>query len=144
MLCPAAVDDVEEFFRAYAAAFEQGDTVAIAALYAYPANVASDVGDQVQLVAIPSAEAFAGPLAAVLELYRRVGCKRIALLDLDVEELSVRLRRATVRWGLKGLADLPLYDFVTSYVLARVEQRWRVVSAVSHDELKRYRAFIGR
>ena len=138
------MDEVAEFFRAYADAFEQRDVAAIAALYAYPAHVASDVGDQVQLVAIPSADAFAAPLTSLLEMYRRVGCKRIALKDLDVEVLSPRLTRATVEWGIVGLADLPLYDFTTSYVLARFEQRWRVVSAVSHDELKAYRQFIGR
>jgi hypothetical protein len=138
------VDDVRDFFKAYAAAFEAQDVAAIAALYAYPAHVASDLGAEVALTAVPSAEGFAAPLSNLLDLYRRVGCKKIRLLDLDVETLSPSLRRATAQWGLLGLADLPLYDFTTSYVLARFEGKWRAVSAVSHDEMKKYRAFIGR
>ena len=46
--------------------------------------------------------------------------------------------------ALLGLAGLPLYDFTTSYVLARFDGKWRAVSAVSHDELKQYRRFVGR
>lgn len=136
--------EMVELFQAYAQAFEQRDVAAITALYAFPAHVSSDVGEAVQLMSIPSAEAFAAPLNGVLELYRKVGCKRIRIVDLDVHELSPRLRRVTVQWGLLGLADLPLYDFTTSYVVARVENGWRVVSAVAHDELQRYRQFIGR
>lgn len=138
------MDEVEQFFRAYAAAFDAGDVAAISALYAFPAHVTSDTGDTVHLVAIGSAEAFVAPLQQLLQLYRRVGCKRIALDDLDVEVLSGSLRRATVTWGLRGLADLPLYAFTTSYVLARLEGKLRVVSAVSHDEMTQYRRFIGR
>jgi hypothetical protein len=138
------VNEVADFFLSYAAAFERRDVPAICALYAFPAHVASDVGEEVRLLAIPSAEAFVAPLGGLLEMYRRVGCKRIRVLDLDVESLSARLCRAVVQWGLCGLADLPLYDFTASYVLARFEHHWRVVSAVSHDELKAYRGFIGR
>ena len=144
MLWRAAVDGVDEFFRAYGAAFEAGDVAAITALWVYPAHIVSDAGDQVTSVAVPSPEAFGKPLEHVLEMYRRVGCKRIAVRELDVEELSASLRRAVVTWGLVGLADLPLYDFTTSYVLARVEGRWKALSAVAHDEVKAYRRFIGR
>lgn len=138
------MDDVEEFFRAYGAAFAAADVAAITALFAYPAHVVSDTGEQVNCVGLPDAEAFVAPLEQVLELYRRVGCKRIRVADLDVDALSPALRRATVRWALHGLADLPLYEFTTSYVLARLDGKWRAVSAVSHDELKQYRRFIGR
>jgi hypothetical protein len=137
-------DELRDFFLAYAEAFQAGDVAVISALYAYPAHVTSDVGDGVGVVAIPSREAFAEPLGSLLEMYRRVGCKKISLVELKVEELSPRLRRGTVRWGLLGLADLPLYDFVTSYVVARLDGKWRITSAVSHDELQRYRNFIGR
>lgn len=138
------MDDVEEFFRAYGAAFAAADVAGISALFAYPAHVVSDTGEQVSRVGIPSAEAFAAPLEQVLDMYRRVGCKRIRVADLDVEQLSPALRRAAVRWALHGLADLPLYEFTTSYVLARLDGRWRALSAVSHDEMKQYRRFIGR
>jgi hypothetical protein len=140
----AAMREVEAFFRAYAAAFEAKDLTAITALWAYPAQVVTDAGDGVHRVVMPSAEAFQGPLEQVFELYRRVGCKRIRVDALQVDELSGALRRGTVRWALHGLADLPLYAFTTSYVLARLDGQWRAVSAVSHDELAQYRRFIGR
>jgi hypothetical protein len=141
---PEMDEELRGFFLDYAAAFEARDVAAITALYAYPAHVTSDVGDSVALIAIMGPEQFKGPLESLLEMYRRVGCKKIRLAELNVEQLSGRMRRATVRWGLVGLADLPLYDFATSYVLARFDGKWRITSAVSHDEMARYRHFIGR
>ena len=138
------MEDIEDFFRAYAAAVEARDVAAIAAAWAYPSQVVSDLGDRLQVVAVPDAGAFSGPLSGLLEHYRRVGCKRIRLLELKAERLSGSLCRAVVRWGLLGLADLPLYDFTTSYVLGRFDGRWRAVSAVAHDEQQQYRRFIGR
>ncbi len=138
------MEEIEDFFERYAAAFEAGDVAAITALWGYPCQVTNDLVDSVSTLAVPSAEAFRAPLQQTLELYRRVGMKRIALLDLQVEVLSSLLRRATVRWELRGLADLPLYDFTTSYVLARADGPWRLVSAVAHDELRAYRRFLGR
>lgn len=138
------MEELEDFFRGYAAEFEAGDVAAITARWLYPCHVTTDAVDGISAVAVPSPEAFHGPIHQVLELYRRVGMKRIRLLALDVDTLSAQLRRATVRWGLAGLADLPLYDFTTSYVLARRDGRWKLVSAVAHDELQAYRRFIGR
>ncbi|MBL8957720.1 MAG: hypothetical protein JNK82_43495 [Myxococcaceae bacterium] len=138
------MQELEDFFDAYARAFEAQDVPAITARWAYPCHVTSDLVDALSVVAVPSAEAFEGPVRQVLELYRRVGVKRVRLLSLDVDVLSGQLRRATVQWGLVGLADLPLYDFTTSYVLGRFEGQWRLVSAVAHDELRAYRRFLGR
>jgi hypothetical protein len=138
------VRDVDEFFRAYGAAFQARDLAAVCALWSFPAHIVSDGVDQVSAVVVPSAEAFRGPLEHLFDMYSRVGCKRIEVRALEVDELSGSLRRATVKWGLVGLADLPLYDFTTSYLLARLEGHWRALSAVSHDELKQYRRFIGR
>ena len=144
MLEVRRVEELQDFFVAYAHAFEVADVPAITARWAYPCHVTSDLVDTLSVVAVPSAQAFEGPVRQVLELYRRAGMKRIRLLELDVEALSGQLRRATVRWGLTGLADLPLYDFTTSYVLGRFEGQWRLVSAVAHDELRAYRRFLGR
>ncbi len=144
MLWRQPVHDVDEFFRAYGAAFQARDLAAICSLWSFPAHIVSDAGDKVSAVVVPSPEAFSGPLQHILDMYGRVGCKRIVVRELDVDELSGSLRRATVKWGLVGLADLPLYDFTTSYLLARLEGKWRALSAVSHDEMKQYRRFIGR
>lgn len=135
--------EVEAFFREYAATFEAMDERAIAALYAYPAHLVSDGGD-VALVAVASAEESAVKVRRLLEMYRTVGFRKAKVLALTVEELSPRLRRATVHCGLLGPADRPRYDFDASYVLARFEGQWKAVSAVSHNEMERYRAFLGR
>jgi hypothetical protein len=138
------VTDVEDFFRTYGEAFAEGDVKAVVARYAFPAHVTSDTPEGVRLVAFGSPEQLEPPLANLCAMYRKVGCKKIRVLELDAQVLSAKLRRAVVRWGLVGLAELPLYDFVTSYVIARFDADWRVVSAVSHDEMARYRQFIGR
>jgi hypothetical protein len=135
---------VDDLFTAYARAFETQDAKAAAALYAYPAHVTSDMGTEVRLLVVPSAEAFLPMLNALMEKYRRDGVKKIRALSVDATELSSRLRTVDVHWGLLGLADLPLYDFDNTYVVARFEQEWRIVSSVAPNELARYRAFIGR
>lgn len=136
--------NAEELFTAYARAFESGDAEAAAALYAYPAHVATDFGSEVRLTVVPDAATFLPMLRTLMEKYRRDGVKRIRILSLDVTELSPRLCQASVHWGLLGLADLPLYDFDNVYTVARMDQDWKVVSAVAPNELPRYRAFIGR
>jgi hypothetical protein len=135
---------VDDLFTAYAHAFETQDAAAAAALYAYPAHLTTDMGTEVRLAVVPSAEAFLPMLNALMEKYRRDGVKKIRALSLDATELSSRLRTVDVHWGLLGLADLPLYDFDNTYLVARFEQHWRIVSSIAPNELARYRAFIGR
>jgi hypothetical protein len=135
---------VEDLFTAYARAFETQDAPAAAALYAFPAHITSDLGTEVRLAVVPSADAFLPLLQSLMEKYRRDGVKKIRALSLDADELSPRLRSVDVHWGLLGLADLPLYDFDNRYVVARFEQDWKIVSAVAPNEMMRYRAFIGR
>jgi hypothetical protein len=136
--------DVDALFSAYAKAFESHDAQGAALLYAYPAHVTSDFGSEVRLAPIPSADAFLPMLNALMDKYRRDGVKRIRALSLSVTELSPRIKQVTVHWGLLGLADLPLYDFDNVYTVARFDQDWKIVAAVSPNELPRYRAFIGR
>jgi hypothetical protein len=136
--------NVEELIAAYGQAFEAHDADAAAALWAYPAHVTTDLGGEVRLTVVPDAPTFLPMLRALMEKYRRDGVKRVRALSLDVKQLSPRLCQVSVHWGLLGLADLPLYDFDNVYTVARVEQEWKVVSAVSPNELPRYRAFIGR
>jgi hypothetical protein len=135
---------VEGFFRAYAAAFEARDVTAVSQLFAYPAHIATDFSAELRLVAIPSAEAFLPQLQALMDKYKRDGVKKIRVLNLTTTELSGRMCRADVHWGMLGLADLPLYDFDNQYVLGRLEQHWKIVSVASPNEMQRYRAFIGR
>src|SRR4051794_19652005 len=102
---------VEELFTSYADAFEAHDAEAAAALYVYPAHVTTDLGTEVRLTPLPSAEVFVPMLRALMEKYRRDGVKKIRALSLEERELSSRLRSVDVHWALLGLADLPLYDF---------------------------------
>jgi hypothetical protein len=135
---------VDDLFQAYARAFEGHDAPAAAALYAYPAHLTTDLGTEVRLTVVPSAEAFLPVLGSLMDKYRRDGVKKIRALSLEVTEQSPRLQRVDVHWGLLGLADLPLYDFDNTYGVARFEQEWKIVTAVAPNELSRYRAFIGR
>ena len=136
--------NVEELMAAYARAFEAHDADAAAALWAYPAHVTADLGSEVRLTVVPDQPTFLPMLHALMEKYRRDGVKRIRTLSLDVKQLSPRLCQVSVQWGLLGLADLPLYDFDNTYLVARFEQHWRIVSSIAPNELARYRAFIGR
>jgi hypothetical protein len=136
--------DLENLFAVYARAFETVDPAGAAALYAYPAHITTDMGAEVRLTAIASPDAFVPMLRALMEKYRRDGVKRIVNVSTTVTELSSRMRWVAIHWRMLGLADLPLYDFDNVYVVGRFEQEWKICSALSPNELQRYRAFIGR
>ena len=79
----------------------------------------------------------------ILEMYRTIGVRAARPLDLTAREISPRLARALVRWGLYDAAGDLLYAFEAAYILASIDGALRI-SAIAHNELPRYRECLAR
>jgi hypothetical protein len=131
--------EVEAFFESYRAAFERQDPALIADHYAYPAHVTSDVG-RIVLVPAASREDWIRRLGDLLGMYSKIGFASAKLLEVVATELSPRLAQGRVQWALSDRAGERLYTFDTLYILGRFENELKITSAVSANEIERYRA----
>jgi hypothetical protein len=134
--------EVEEFFGSYRQAVERRDAANIADHFAYPAHVTSDVGT-VALVPVTSKADWTKTIEDLLGMYRKIGFHS-AVLQVTVTELSSLLVQGRVHWVLNDAAGALLYDFDATYTLGRFDHRLKIASAVSHDEIPRYRACVAR
>lgn len=133
---------VHRFFDAYRAAFEALDVSAIADLFGYPCQIASDAGD-VTVSAIPTREAWVPQLARLVDAYRAIGVRSAEIVELRATELTPRLAEAVVHWRLIDAGDRTLYDFDASYTLADFGDGMRI-TAIAHNETLRLRALLER
>jgi hypothetical protein len=132
------------FLEGYAAAYLRRDAEAVAAMFSFPSFVVSDSGASLTLVQNESPGAWRGQIEALFRMYAAIGVARVELLSLDARALPHRLVLADVHWQLRDAAGAPLYDFDTLYVLGELDGSLRIASAVSPNELPRYRACAAR
>ena len=133
-----------QFLDGYAAAYLRRDAEAVAAMFAFPSFVVSDSGASLTLVQNESPAAWRGQVEALFRMYAAIGVARIELASLGARELSPRLLLVEARWQLGDAAGGPLYDFDTLYMLGEIDGSLRITSAVSPNELPRYRACAAR
>jgi hypothetical protein len=130
---------VAQFFEAYRSGYLRHAVEDLADLFAYPSLVTADPGEVVT-VPNPTRSEWLPQLGQLLDMYAAIGVKHIDILELEERQLSPRLWLASVHWGLRDAGGSDLYDFHNVYVLGEVGGRLRITSAVSPDELPRYRA----
>jgi ketosteroid isomerase-like protein len=89
-------DQVRAFLEAYAAAFQRQDKDAVADRYAYPAHVVTYDGG-VALLPVPSREAWLAVIERILQMYRAMGVRHAAMVDLRVASVSPQIAQAPRR-----------------------------------------------
>src|SRR5215217_7191010 len=105
------------FLDAYRAAFEAFDVEAIADLFCYPCQLASDAGE-VTVTTVATRDAWLPQVERLVSAYRAIGVRSAAFSELHAIELTSRLAQVTVRWTLADEMDRSIYDFDASYSLA--------------------------
>jgi hypothetical protein len=130
---------VAQFFDAYRSGYLRRAAEELADLFAYPSHITSDAGE-VALVPNPTRRGWVRQLADLLEMYDTIGVKGIDILELEERQLSERLWLADVHWELRDADGVALYHFHNVYILCDLGGKLRIASAVSPDELPRYRA----
>lgn len=118
---------VKAFFESYREAFERLDAAAIADLFAYPGHITSDAGEIV-LTPIPAKKEWIHQIEQLLATYRTIGFASARIIDLKPTELSPRLVQASVHWALRDGQGRDLYDFETTYMLARINGNFRIAT----------------
>jgi hypothetical protein len=98
----------------------------------------------VALVPVTSKEDWTRKVEDLLGMYKRIGFHSATVQEVVVTELSSLLAHARVHWALHDGAGALLYDFDTTYTLGRFDQRLKITSVISHNEIPRYRACLAR
>jgi hypothetical protein len=129
----------QAFIETYKTTFETFRAPDIVEHFAFPLHLTADIGDGVTLSVAPSKEQWTQQLEGLLAGYRKLGVSRSSVRSLDVTEVSPSVAQARVHWALRTAEDRPIYEFHSSYTLARFGDALRVV-AIAHDELPRLRA----
>ena len=142
--------DTLKFLDSYRAAFERGDIDEIVDLYTFPCHVTGEPSPSNGLSGSPSAlqvaesrDGWKPVIRHMLESYRRVGVKTMAIESVWTDEISPRLAVVRVGWHFKGGDGSTLYEFTSVYTLAEVDGRLRV-TAVAHDEYPKLHACLER
>ena len=132
----------EAFIDTYRRAFESFNVAAIAALYAFPVQVAGEA-DGVSVASVPSAEGWVPQVERIVGASRLLGVAGANVARLDVDEVTPGIAHATVTWSLHTASDDPVYDFTASYTLADLPEGARIV-AIAHDETPKLLAAVAR
>lgn len=130
---------VAQFFEIYRTGYLQRAAEVLADLFAYPSHITVDMGG-IMLVSNPSRETWLQQLERLFAMYDVIGVQHINIIGLEERQLSDHLWIATVHWEMRDANSVALYDFHNVYILGEVEDRLRITSAVSPDELPRYQA----
>lgn len=133
---------VDEFFETYRASFQAFHAPTIADFFAYPLHITSDTG-KISLTVIETRDDWIEQVDQLLDMYRAIGFSSARIFGLAETEFSPRLLHAVVHWGLYNGADDILYDFKVIYTLVRIQDRLSI-TAISHDEILKYRALLSR
>jgi hypothetical protein len=133
---------VDAFFESYRAAFERFDAPAVADHFAYPSHITSDA-QEITLTPIAAKADWVRGIERLLDMYRVIGLTSARVLDLTLYELSPRLVQASVQWEMHDGSGNSLYDFHAIYTLVEINDALRI-SAISHNEMPRYRACLVR
>ncbi|MDP9283025.1 MAG: hypothetical protein M3P38_13105 [Chloroflexota bacterium] len=130
-------DQARAFLEAYASAFQRQDKDAVADRYAYPAHVVTHNAD-VALVPVPSRDAWLVVIERILQMYRAMGVRRAAMVDLRVIDVSPQIAQAHLTWDLRGEGDKPLYEFEATYTLALFNDELKIVQVISENEQPKF------
>ena len=122
------MNEIEQFFDAYAAAFEQGPA-AIAQTYHAPC-ITARMGVSTLNATRQDLERF---FASVLEKYRAMGWAGGERLSLESQPLGANSAFATVRWAYKDTSGRTLWEWTFSYNLYRSEGAWKILLQTMHD-----------
>ena len=115
---------------------------AIADLFSYPCQIASDAGE-VTVTTVATREAWIPQVGRLVSAYRAIGVRSAAFTELHAIELTSRLAQVTVRWTLADGMGRSIYDFEASYSLADYGNGMRI-AAIAHNEALRLRASLLR
>lgn len=126
---------VLEFLAVYGAAFEALHASAIADLFAYPLQVATDAA-RVDVATVPTREAWLPQIERLVAAYRAIGVRAAHIDELDILRPTPNIRLATVRWRLSDAGGEEIYTFDASYSLVDRGDGLRI-TAIFHDETPR-------
>ncbi|HEY6202585.1 MAG TPA: hypothetical protein VI056_06040 [Candidatus Limnocylindria bacterium] len=138
-----STDQAKAFLEAYAADFQRQDKDSVADRYAYPAHVVTHDGG-VALVPVPSREAWSAVIERILQMYRAMGVRRAAMIDLRIVTLSPQIAQAQLTWDLHGEGDEALYQFEATYTLARFNDELKIVQVISENEQPKFMGVMRR
>jgi ketosteroid isomerase-like protein len=124
-------NDAVQAFRAYSRAFQALDARSVATFFHEPA-IAIFPGHGVH--ALPDAAAVERAYAGVMTGLPAQGYRQTELRQLDTRRLADDLVEVSGTGAWIGEAGQELSRFGMTYLLRRVEGRWRIVVASVHDE----------
>ena len=130
------------FFESYRAAFARADAPAILDHFAFPCHVTGEARE-ITLTPIASRAEAARMVGQLLEMYGDVGVATALVLKLAASQVSPRLLKARVRWGLDDAAGARVYAFGAAYTLASIDGALRIC-AIAHNEILRYQECLAR
>ena len=122
------MNDIRQFFDAYAAAFYEGPA-AIAQHYHAPC-ITARMGTPTLHVTRQEVETF---FASALAKYRAMGWSRGQLMSLESQTLGINSTLATVRWAYQDDGGKTLWEWSFSYNLYRSEGAWKILLQTMHD-----------
>lgn len=137
-MAPGGADaalEIDRFFASYSQAFHRFDAADLARHFCYPCHIVAE-GDALSLSAIASTAEYVAIITRFLSLYRRVGVRGGAILELATTFLSPRLAFVIIHWRVDGDNAAPLYEFDSAYTLVKPADDWRI-AAIAHNEMPR-------
>ncbi len=122
--------DIQQFFEAYARAFNALDGEAVARLYALP----SAIVDAQSHTHWPTFEPIRDNMVALCRLYRDDGFVRTQFEPTAFIAQGERFAVADVRWTIERGGGRAPSVFNTTYNLTRVSGDWRALLCTAYSE----------
>ena len=122
--------EIEIFFQGYAAAYNEGDAVAVARHIAAPSLLI----ERTATVWSTDADVLAA-MERLLAFYRANGFKRASCVLKHVVGQGTDHAVADVLWTIERMAGAAPWSFHTGYDLHRANGRWRIVACTAYEEM---------
>ncbi|MDJ0836896.1 MAG: hypothetical protein QNK37_10295 [Acidobacteriota bacterium] len=122
--------DANAFFADYRATFASFDAAAVCRFFHYPNMIVSSEDTLVNT----DAASMEVHIKNLLDFYKEKGATEPRIQLLLPTELSPWLYQVSVTWGMFDDQDRQLVRFHTTYTLRRVDDSWKIVLVIAHDE----------
>jgi ketosteroid isomerase-like protein len=133
---------IHALIESYRTAFERLDAAAIADHFVYPCHITGDA-EEIALIPMATRQDCIAAVQKVLAMHRQLGAPSGRIHDLSITELSPRLAQASLRMEALDSAARTLYDFESTYTLAKIQGAWRI-AAIAHNQIPRLLACLAQ
>jgi hypothetical protein len=122
--------EIREFFERYRSAFDELDGSAVARLFTVPSGIAT----RRAYTHWPTYEAIERNMTALCDLYRANGYRSASFNPSSIIAQGDDFAIADILWRIERTADLPAWEFHTTYNLMRTPDGWRVLLCTAYEE----------